>query len=149
MRKVHPYEEVAYDLYPLKNSHQNIGSGMVGSLSKPTATLKFLHQIKETFGGIVRYTSLVKSEVQKIAWCGGSGSFLLNKALGSGADVFLTSDFKYHQFFDTEKKLIIADIGHYENEQFTKELIAEKLSQKFSSFAVLLTEYNTNPINYL
>ncbi len=149
MVEAHPYEEVAYDVYALQNTHQNIGAGMVGLLPEPMYAMDFLKQVKNTFGGTVRYTALVKDQVQKIAWCGGSGSFLLSKAIGSGADVFLTSDFKYHQFFEADNQLIIADIGHYENEQFTKELLAEKLRQKFSTFAVLLTEYNTNPINYL
>jgi dinuclear metal center YbgI/SA1388 family protein len=149
MHQAHPYEEVAYDVYALKNKHQQIGAGMVGLLPQPVYALDFLKQIKNTFGGTVRYTSIVNKTVQKIAWCGGSGSFLLEQAIGSGADVFLTSDFKYHQFFEAEGKIQIADIGHYENEQFTKDLIAEKLSQKFSTFAPLLSETNTNPINYL
>ncbi|MBF99753.1 MAG: hypothetical protein CMI36_12240 [Owenweeksia sp.] len=122
---------------------------MIGLLEEPMYALDFLHHVKEKMGGVVRYTSLVRDEVQKIAWCGGSGSFLLGAAKQAGADVFITSDFKYHQFFDAENDLIIADIGHYENEQYTKELLASILKEKFTNFAVLLAETNTNPINYL
>lgn len=149
MKAAHPYEEVAYDVYRLENAHQEIGAGMIGRLPEPVYALDFLKNLKDTFGGVVRHTALVKDQVQKIAWCGGSGSFLLPQALASGADVFVTSDFKYHQFFDAENQLIIADIGHFENEQFTMELLAERLSEKFTNFAVLLTETITNPINYL
>lgn len=149
MKGAHPYDEVAYDVYALENSHQEIGAGMIGSLPEPVYALDFLKQVKDSFGGVVRHTALVKDEVRRIAWCGGSGSFLLPHAKAAGADVFLTSDFKYHQFFDAENQLIIADIGHFENEQFTIELIAERLTEKFTNFAVLLTETITNPINYL
>jgi putative NIF3 family GTP cyclohydrolase 1 type 2 len=86
--------------------------------------------------------------VQKVAVCGGSGSFLLQNAIGSGADFFITSDFKYHQFFDAEGKIVIADIGHYESEQFTPELIFNILSEKLPTFATLFSKVNTNPINY-
>lgn len=149
MLEAHPYEEVAYDLYALENNHQNIGSGMIGAYREPRYTLDFLQEIKTVFGGMLRHTAIVKDEIRTIAWCGGSGSFLLPQAKAAGADLFLSSDFKYHQFFEAEQQIIIADIGHYENEQFTKELIADALREKFSNFATLLTENNTNPINYL
>lgn len=149
MIEAHPYEEVAHDIYSLDNSHQQIGSGMVGMLQEPMYAMDFLKMVKDVFGGTVRYTNLMKDEVQKIAWCGGSGSFLLPQAKAAGADVFLTSDFKYHQFFDAENEIIIADIGHYENEQFTKELLFQSIKEKFPNFALLLTETYTNPINYL
>lgn len=149
MISAHPYEEVAYDVYKLATSYSDVGAGMIGQLAEPVYALDFLQQLKETFGGVVRYTSLVRDEVQKIAWCGGSGSFLLPQAKAAGADIFITSDFKYHQFFDAENEIIVADIGHYENEQFTKELMAQRLIEKFPTFAFLLTETNTNPINYL
>lgn len=149
VKDVHPYEEVAYDLYALENTWQEVGSGMFGHLSEPIYALDFLKKVKDTFGGVVRYTPLVHDQISKIAWCGGSGSFLLPQAKAAGAQVFLTSDFKYHQFFEAENDIIIADIGHYENEQFTKELLGEKLKEKFPTFAVLFTETNTNPVNYL
>ncbi len=149
MHSHHPYEEVAYELYAIENEHQNIGSGMYGDLTEPIDAITFLKQIKTTFGGMLRYTQLPKSKISRIAWCGGSGSFLLNKAKGVGADLFLSSDFKYHQFFEADNEILIADIGHYENEQFTISLIAEYLRKKFPTFAVLLTENSTNPINYI
>lgn len=149
MWEAHPYEEVAHDLYNIENQHQEVGSGMIGAYHEPVYALDFLQKVKDIFGGVVRHTAVVKDEIRTIAWCGGSGSFLLDKAKAAGADLFLSSDFKYHQFFDAEQELIIADIGHYENEQFTKELIADALREKFSNFATLLTENNTNPINYL
>ncbi len=149
MINAHPYEEVAHDIYTLDNSHQQIGAGMIGQLEAPMYSLDFLKMLKDNFGGVVRYTSLVKDQISKVAWCGGSGSFLLKDARAAGADIFVSSDFKYHQFFDSENEIIIADIGHYENEQFTKELLAEILIKKFPNFAILLTERNTNPINYL
>ena len=149
MKEAHPYEEVAYDIYPLENSNINIGSGMIGLLEEPMYALDFLGHLKNKMGGVVRYTPLVKDQIQKVAWCGGSGSFLLPAAKSAGADIFITSDFKYHQFFDAENEIIIADIGHYENEQYTKELVASILKEKFTNFAVLLAETNTNPINYL
>lgn len=148
MIQAHPYEEVAYDLYTLDNAQDKIGAGMIGQMDNPVYTMDFLKTIKDTFGGVIRHTRLVKDQVQKIAWCGGSGSFLLSAAKSAGADLFLTSDFKYHQFFDAENEIIIADIGHYENEQFTIPLIADKLREKFPSFAVLLTAIETNPVNY-
>lgn len=149
MVAAHPYEEVAYDVYPLHNVHPQVGSGMIGTLPQKISPQQWIEQVKHTFGGVVRYTHLPKGDVHKVAWCGGSGSFLLPQAIAQGADAFLSSDFKYHQFFDAENQIIITDIGHYENEQFTKDLLYEKLSENFSSFAVLLAETKTNPINYL
>lgn len=144
----HPYEEVAYDIYPLKNKHQKIGAGIIGDLKESFTTDNFLSHLKtnlKTEG--IRYTSCSK-KIQKVAVCGGSGSFLLNDALRQNADAFVTGDFKYHQFFDAENRLMIADVGHYESEQFTIELLGEILTKKFTNFAVLLTNVNTNPIKY-
>jgi putative NIF3 family GTP cyclohydrolase 1 type 2 len=149
MVEAHPYEEVAYDVYSLDNTY-NIGSGVVGYLEAPLEDLEFLKQIKKTFvAGSVRYTKPLNKKIQKVALCGGSGSFLLNSAISSGADVFISADFKYHQFFDAEDKIVIADIGHYESEQFTSEIFYEILTKKITNFAVRLSEINTNPINYL
>ena len=114
MKAAHPYEEVAHDIYVLKNSNQTEGSGMVGFLEKPMDELDFLQMVKDTFQcGTVRYTSLRGKQISKVAVCGGSGSFLLKNAIASGADIFITSDFKYHEFFDAEGRIVIADIGHY------------------------------------
>jgi dinuclear metal center YbgI/SA1388 family protein len=150
MIAVHPYEEVAYDIYPVLNSYQYTGSGMVGDLPHPMKTEDFLKSLKNTFlTPCVRHTRQVSKMVSRIAVCGGSGSFLLPDAIQQGADVFITSDFKYHQFFDADGKIVIADIGHYESEQFTGTLIADFLKDKFPTFAVRLTKVNTNPVNYL
>lgn len=148
--KAHPYEEVAYDLVVLDNHYQNIGSGIVGNLEKPMAAMDFLNLLKlQMKTDCIRYTALCKNEIKRVAVCGGAGSFLLQHAINAQADIFITADYKYHQFFDAENHLIIADIGHYESEQFTIELFYEIITQKFLNFAVHCTEVNTNPINYL
>ncbi len=137
-------------LLPKQNENPNVGSGMIGELEKPADLFDFLNFVKEKMGASkVRYTSIVKEKVQKIAVCGGSGRFLLNDAIAANADVFISSDFKYHEFFDAENKLVIADIGHYESEQFTKDLLKRHLLEKNSTFAVLISSINTNPVNYL
>jgi len=150
MVEAHPYEEVAYDIHPINNATKDIGSGMIGNLEKEENVTEFLKRVKETFkAGVVKYTSAAEIKtVRTVAVCGGSGSFLLNNAIAQKADVFITSDFKYHQFFDG-KGIVIADIGHFESEQFTIELIGRRLKEKFTTFAVHFTEVNTNPVNYL
>ena len=146
----HPYEEVAYDVIPIKNINQFEGAGMIGELLEPIDESSFLHLLKEKFGcGVIRHTDLLEKPIRKVAFCGGSGSFLLNRAMRESADIYITGDFKYHEFFDAEGKIVIADIGHYESEQFTIDLIGELLKKKFATFAVHLTAINTNPINYL
>jgi dinuclear metal center YbgI/SA1388 family protein len=149
MLKIHPYEEVAYDIYHLEN-YNNVGIGVVGELTEPIDEMEFLKSLKQIFkSNGIRYTPLLNKKIQKVALCGGSGSFLLSDAIRAGADIFITADFKYHQFFDAESKIIIADIGHYESEQFTCEIFYEILTKKITNFAVRLSEINTNPINYL
>lgn len=150
MNDFHPYEEVAHDIIQLGNKNQHLGSGMIGELSVPLDEMDFLKKVKNTFGcGAIRYTELKGGKIKKVAFCGGSGSFLLQDAIRQGADIFITGDFKYHEFFDSEKKIVIADIGHYESEQFTINLLGDILKKKFATFAVRLTEINTNPINYI
>lgn len=150
LKKAHPYETVAYYLFNLENTHPTQGLGVVGELAEEEEVMKFLGKIKkEMHAGVVRYTHPVKPKVKRIAICGGSGSFLLSAAKKAGADLFLTSDFKYHEFFDAENELVIADIGHYEGEQYTSELLYDLLTQKFSTFAVRISAINTNPVNYL
>jgi dinuclear metal center YbgI/SA1388 family protein len=135
----HTYEEVAYELIPLPNPNQHIGAGMVGTLPDPVAEDYFLERLKQQMKtDCIRHTALKGSPIKKVAICGGSGSFLLKDAINAGADVFITGDFKYHQFFDAEGKIVIADIGHYESEQFTPEIFEEILRKKFPTFAILL-----------
>ena len=145
----HPYEEVAYDLYPLDNAIQAIGSGMIGELEKPLKESDFLAHVKTNMDTTcIRHTAFTNREVKKVAFCGGSGSFLLGQAIRQKADAFITGDFKYHEFFDADGKLMILDVGHFESEQFTIDLIAEKIQENFPIFAVLKTGVDTNPISY-
>ena len=145
----HPYEEVAYDLYTLTNKYQQVGSGMAGETEHPFTEEDFLQHIKHCFAAkVIRHTELRGKPVKKVAVCGGSGGFLLQQAIAAGADVFITADYKYHEFFDAENKIVIADVGHFESEQFTQHLLLEKITEKFANFAVRLTEVNTNPIKY-
>lgn len=150
MKKAHPYEEIAYDVVSLMNTNEYVGSGMVGELADEVSVQEFLKTVKSTFNcGVVRYTESAKTTVKRVAVCGGSGSFLLGAAKRSGADVFITADFKYHEFFDAENRIVIADIGHFESEQYTSHWLVEQMQKKFTTFAVRLTSINTNPINYL
>ncbi|HEY1024450.1 MAG TPA: Nif3-like dinuclear metal center hexameric protein [Sphingobacteriaceae bacterium] len=150
LQQAHPYEEVAYDLYPISNSYRSVGSGMVGTLEEEADEMDFLKRVKrELEASVVRHTALRGKKVKRVAVCGGAGSFLLPFAIGAGADVFITADYKYHEFFDADGKVVIADVGHFESEQFTQHLLLEIITKKFPTFAIHLTENNTNPINYL
>lgn len=150
MKQAHPYEEVAYELIALQNQHQDLGAGMVGELPEPIESLEFLKKIKDIFNcGCIKYTELVHHQIKTVAVCGGSGSFLLPDAVRAKADLYVSADFKYHEFFDAESKLIIADIGHFESEQYTSELLTEIIKENFPNFAIRLTKLNTNPVNYL
>ncbi len=146
----HPYEEVAYEIHLLDNINQDIGSGMFGKLKTPIKSHDFLKHLKKVMQtDSIRYTDLNKEYIETVAVCGGSGSFLLDDAKKVMADIFITADFKYHEFFDAENDIIIADIGHYESEQFTKDLLCDILNEKFTKFATHLSSINTNPINYM
>ncbi len=150
LKKAHPYEEVAYFMSAINNEHQDIGAGMIGDLPNPVKTDEFLLSLKKNMNTkYVRHTNITKSMISKVAICGGSGSFLLDAAMRRRADVFITGDFKYHEFFEADEKIIIADIGHYESEQFTKGLLYDILSKKFANIALRLSEVETNPIKYL
>ena len=145
----HPYEEVAYDLYSLTNQHQQVGSGMIGDLEIPVEEESFLFDLKEKMRAhVIRHTALTGKHIKRVAVCGGSGGFLLKHAIAAGADIFVTSDYKYHEFFDAEGKLVIADIGHFESEQFTQQLLYDLIKKKFPSLNILITEVNTNPVKY-
>lgn len=150
MIKAHPYEEVAYDIYRLENALPGAGFGCIGELDKPLDAIRLLNDISDIFEAKgVRYSGNVNSTVKKVALCGGSGSFLINDALGKGADIFITADIKYHSFFDGNDRMIIADIGHYESEKYSLEILYELITKKFPKFAVRFSKNNTNPINYL
>jgi len=146
----HPYEEVAYDIFTMENMHLGIGSGVIGKLEAPMEEMRFLELLKDRFEAKgIRYTGLLGKSIQKVAICGGAGSFLIKKAIKNKADIYITGDVKYHEFFDSEGKIVLADIGHYESEQFTVELLCDLLLKKFPTFAVLKSSVNTNPVNYL
>ena len=150
MLKTHPYEEVAYDILTLDNQYHEIGSGMIGELPQEMDEVAFLNFLKKTMQtNCVRYTNLLNKPIKRVAVCGGAGQFLLRQAVQQKADIFITADFKYHQFFDAEDRIIIADIGHYEGEQFTIDLFYELITNKFDTFAVYKTAIHTNPVNYL
>lgn len=149
MKKNHPYEEVAYYLVSLENENQEVGAGMIGKLPKPMSGDEFLEHLKSTMNlQVVKHTKIIDRPVRRVAVCGGAGIFLLSDAKRAGADAFVTSDIKYHEFFDAEGELILCDIGHYESEIFTKDLIAEFLSQNFPNIATYLTKVVTNPTFY-
>lgn len=149
MNEAHPYEEVAHDIIPLDNQNQYEGAGMIGELAQPVKTMQYLQQIKEAFAcGTIRHTKQIAEEIKTVAFCGGAGSFLLKAAKSKKADIYITGDFKYHEFFDAEDDIMIADIGHYESEQFTPNLLLGILKKNFINFAFHLSKVNTNPINY-
>ncbi|WP_203295941.1 Nif3-like dinuclear metal center hexameric protein [Luteirhabdus pelagi] len=145
----HPYEEVAYEITTLENANQHIGMGMIGEFESPMAEGDFLALLKNTFGtGCIRHSQRLQKNIKKIAVLGGSGSFAIDGAKAAGADAFISADFKYHDFFKAENRILICDIGHYESEQFTKQLLHSFLTKKFTNFATVLSKTNTNPISY-
>jgi dinuclear metal center YbgI/SA1388 family protein len=150
MMQAHPYEEVAYDIYPLDNTDPKTGAGMMGELESPVSALEFLKQVKKTLSSkALKYSGPLDGKIKKVAVCGGSGAFLIGTAFRSGADIFVTGDVKYHDYFEFAGKMIVADAGHYETEQFTKALIHDILKKKFPTFALQISEVNTNPVKVL
>ncbi len=149
LKAVHPYEEAAYDIFLLDNKYQDVGSGLTGELPEAVTELEFMQQLKKVFGlTVIRHTPLSNKPVKKIALCGGAGSFLIGAAVAAGVEFYITGDVKYHEFFDADSRLVIADIGHFESEQFTIDLLFDILREKFPNFAVLKTGVKTNPVNY-
>lgn len=150
MVNAHPYEEVAWDAYPLTNEFPLAGSGMVGWLNAPMTERDFLAMVKEIFmAGCVKYSPLTNREIQKVAFCGGSGNFLISTALAAEADAFITGELKYHDYFLAEGKILMIEAGHYETEQYTSQLLYEIVKEKFTTFASRISNIRTNPINYL
>ena len=149
LKMAHPYEEVAYDVIALSGNWPTIGSGIVGELPEAMDEMGFLTTMKRIFKiPVIRHSALLNKQIKKIAICGGAGSFLISKALAINADAYLTADIKYHEFFDAENRLLLADIGHYESEQFTINWLQEILEENFPTFAVLKTAVKTNPVHY-
>ena len=148
--EVHPYEEVAYDIVTTDNTHQHIGMGMVGELENEVSEKDFFNFLKKQFNvQCIRHSNFIGEPIKKVAVLGGSGAFAIDTAKRSGADIYVSSDFKYHDFYKAENEIVLADIGHYESEQFTKNLLADYLTKKFPNFAIILSKNITNPINYL
>ena len=146
----HPYEEPAFDLYPLENEWTQAGAGIVGELETPETELEFLKRIKKIFEvECVKHNRLTGREIQKVALCGGAGAFLIPQAIRSGADIFITGEIKYHDYFGHEDEILLAEIGHYESEQYTKEIFYSIIRDLFPNFALHLSKINTNPIKYL
>jgi dinuclear metal center YbgI/SA1388 family protein len=148
--KNHPYEEIAYEVLTLENNNPDIGMGMIGTLKKPMGENDFLKLVRERMNALgIRHSKLINKNIEKVAVLGGSGAFAIKAAKAAGADIFITSDVKYHQFYEAENKMVIADIGHFETEQFTKNLLVDYLTKKIPNFAIRLSESKTNPIKYL
>jgi putative NIF3 family GTP cyclohydrolase 1 type 2 len=149
MKAAHPYEVPAYDLVPLANPHPGIGAGLIGELPVAMDEKAFLDRLHAVFGTpVIRHTRLTGKPVKKVAVCGGAGSFLISKALEAGAQVYLTADIKYHEFFDANDQLVVADVGHFESEQFAIDGLFQVLREKFRNFAVLKSDTKTNPVYY-
>jgi len=149
MRAAHPYEEVAYYLYNLDNIFAETGSGMIGDLPEKMEEDLFFEKIRQIFNiPVIKHSKWRNKTIEKVALCGGAGSFLTGAAIAAGADVYLTGDLKYHEFFDADSRLVLADIGHFESEQYTIDLLFDHLREKFPNFAVLKTGVNTNPVCY-
>ena len=150
LQENHPYQEVAYELITTENVHQNIGMGMIGELETEMNEKDFLLFLKKTMKtDCVRHSNLIDKKIKKVAVLGGSGSFAISAAKKAKADAYVSADFKYHEFFKAENSILLADIGHYESEQFTKNLLVDYLTKKFSNFAIILSEKSTNPIYYI
>jgi dinuclear metal center YbgI/SA1388 family protein len=149
MKEVHPYEEVAFDLFPLENRMPQAGAGLIGELDEPCNETAFLERVKKNLNiPVIKHSPLLSKIVKTVALCTGSGSFLIREAIQSKADAYLTADLKYHDFFGMEQQLLLADIGHYESEQAVKEWLHAVLIEKFPNFAFLISEVNTNPVHY-
>jgi dinuclear metal center YbgI/SA1388 family protein len=149
MKKAHPYEEVAYYLHQLENTYDELGSGMIGEIKKEMEPTDFFDFLKEKMGlSVIKHTNTINRKIKRVAICGGAGSFLISQAKKKEADIYISSDIKYHEFFDADKRLIIADIGHYESERFTNEIFYAILKENFANIALHLGQTVTNPIKY-
>ncbi len=139
----------AHTISAVENEHAEVGSGLIGELAAPVDEHVFLHHVRQVMqAGCIRHTPLLDRPVRRVAVCGGAGGFLLGRAIGAGADMFITADYKYHEFFDADGRIVIADIGHFESEQYTADLLFQLITEKFSTFAVRRTQVNTNPVRY-
>ena len=149
LQKVHPYETAAFEIFSLDNTNPEVGMGRIGSLKEPMEEKDFLSFVKKKLSTeLIRHSPLISKKIKKVAVLGGSGSFAIDNAINSKADAYITSDLKYHDFFKADKKILLTDIGHYESEQYTKNVIHTLLTEKITNFAIVLTETNSNPVKY-
>ena len=149
LHQYHPYEEIAYEISTLNNAYQKLGMGMIGELTSPMPAVTFLNRLKDVLKTpVIRHSKLIKNTVNRVAVLGGSGAFAIDAAKAAGADFLVTADLKYHDFFQAEERLVLADVGHFESEQFTKNLLVDYLTEKFPNFAIRLAETETNPVKY-
>lgn len=149
LKENHPYETVAYHTLNLENKFEEIGGGLIGKLKQPLSENDFLQLVKKAFQtDTIRHSPLTGRAIETVALCGGSGKSMINNALQQKADVFLTADLGYHDFFIPNGKMLLADMGHFESEQFTSDLILRRINEKFPTFALLKTGNNTNPVHY-
>jgi hypothetical protein len=145
----HPYEEVAYEIETLENKNQNIGLGMIGSFEQPLSEIEFLEKLKKVFKTpVIRHSNRLSKPIENVAVLGGSGAFAISNAIGKKAEAYVTADLKYHDFFKAEEKILLADIGHFESEQYTKDLLFSFINEKFANFAIILSKTKTNPVHY-
>ena len=150
LQKVHPYEEPAFDIISLQNQWEGAGSGLIGKLPSAMDERSFLQHIKETFHlSTLKHYPLHNRPIKTVALCGGAGAFLIKQAVNKGADIFLTGEIKYHDYLDYQSQIVLSEIGHYESEQYTKEIFYDIITKKFPTFATYYSMVETNPINYL
>lgn len=149
LKKVHPYQEVAYEILSLDNTSSHIGMGLIGTLKKPLKEISFLTRLKNRLGTpLLRHSKTLNNPIHSVAVLGGSGSFAIPNAIALKADAYVTSDLKYHDFFTSASSILLVDVGHYESEQFTKNILVKYLIKKMPNFAIVLSETKTNPVQY-
>jgi hypothetical protein len=149
LHKNHSYETVAYEIISINNNNQTIGMGMIGELETALTEQAFLAYLKAHMQTpAIRHSAFTKRPIKRVAVLGGSGAFAINDAKAKKADVFVTADLKYHDFFSAENNILLTDIGHYESEQYTKNGLVAILKKKIHNFAIILSETNTNPVKY-
>ena len=145
----HPYENIAYEIFILDNTLDKVGIGRIGKLAQPHTEEQFLSFVKEKLQTqLIRHSPFTRKPIETVAVLGGSGSFAISNALSQKADAFITADLKYHHFYQGGNTLLLLDVGHFESEQFIKNLIVDYLSKKLPNFAIILSHAKTNPVNY-
>jgi hypothetical protein len=149
IHSAHPYEEPAIDILPLANDYEQLGLGCIGELEQPITETAMLHYIKDKLNvQYIRHTQISDRLISRVALCGGSGAEFISQAIREKAGIYITADVKYHDFFNTENQIVIADVGHFESEQCIKEVFYEQISKNFINFAILMAECDKSPVEY-